>query len=154
MCRWCWRWLGTLSLPFGEGVQCVGTVLEPWWSKKTGGLELEMPLSSHWYSCKKQRELYHSLSSRETEAESCTKQNLTCWSGLLFQLWEAAHVPESSSVDFQLLIDLSPACPPCLAASAEVTQWAGFLPKASGPRRARAACELCLVGFSCRLSIP
>lgn len=49
---------------------------------------------------------------------------------------------------------LSPACRPCLAADAEITQWAGFLPKASGPRRAKAACELCLVGFSCRLSIP
>lgn len=48
----------------------------------------------------------------------------------------------------------SPACHPCLAASAERTQWAGFLPKASGPRRAKAACDLCLVGFSCRLSIP
>lgn len=29
-----------------------------------------------------------------------------------------------------------------------------FLPKASGPRGAKAACALCLVGFSCRLSIP
>lgn len=60
--------MGTLSLPFGEGVQCVRAVLEPWWSKKTGGLEMEeIFLSDHWYSCKKQRELYHSLSSRETE---------------------------------------------------------------------------------------
>lgn len=75
---------GNIFPAFGEGVQCVGAVLEPWWSKKTGCLNMkEILLSDPWYSCKKQRELYHSSSSRETEteAESCTKENLTCQSG-------------------------------------------------------------------------
>lgn len=26
---------GNIFPAFGEGVQCVGAVLEPWWSKKT-----------------------------------------------------------------------------------------------------------------------
>lgn len=73
---------GNIFPAFGEGVQCVGAVLEPWWSKETGCLNMEeILLSDPWYSCKKQRELYHSSSSRETEAESCTKENLTCQSG-------------------------------------------------------------------------
>lgn len=75
---------GNIFPAFGEGVQCVGAVLELWWSKETGCLNMEeILLSDPWYSCKKQRELYHSSSSRETEteAESCTKQNLTCQSG-------------------------------------------------------------------------
>lgn len=75
---------GNIFPAFGEGVQCVGAVLELWWSKETGCLNMEeILLSEPWYSCKKQRELYHSSSSRETEteAESCTKENLTCQSG-------------------------------------------------------------------------
>lgn len=27
-----------LSLPFGEGIQCVEAVLVPWWSTKTGNV--------------------------------------------------------------------------------------------------------------------
>lgn len=38
MCRWCWSGWKCLSLPFGEGIQCVEAVLVPWWSTKTGNV--------------------------------------------------------------------------------------------------------------------
>lgn len=148
--------MGTLSLPLGEGVQFVGAILELCWSQKKGNRKFREEI---FFNCLTGIAAESRGSSTTTflpgrqRLRAAPSRIYLATLGLLFQLWGTAPVPGSSSFDF-LLMHLRAACGPCLAAGAEIAQWPGFLAKASDPRRAKAACELCLVGFSCRLSFP